>query len=669
MNYYIDLDERSDKLDVYNKTASCLKYKLSTLKNNRRASMLVSKYDARQKAAMDATLSLYIGSFKYHSHSQYNYFFDFDKQTLTIETADELDGNALIDRGFKPVKSKHNTKSYKLCKELAVEDFAGIYEYAFYVNSAFIISERIEDGTLSLNEDQLIEFYIKQVDYLANYKLAMDKKLRSIKQDCSTIVVLYHNLDIYNGKYFVNVECTGEELAEMLSHGWEIDDRNRAYRSKYIRFENMLGIVFADKYNIDYKNTGMLALPLTFQVTEACNLCCTYCFQTNKSSKRMSIDTAKATIDYLLTRDDTNSTYFKPSTKPFVIIEFVGGDGLLEIDLIDEILSYFIKRAIELNHPWAYNWSSYISTNGVLYRSPRVQEVLAKWKSKLTCTITVDGSKELHDKCRIFPDGSGSYDLAMDALMDQFTDYGDPSTKITLAPDNISYFKESIIDFIEKGVKHIWFNGIYEHVWTVQEGRQIYEDLKDITEWLIEHKLEDDINIIPFSDNVYTPLTGDENKNYCGGDGHMLAVNPDGEFFNCYRYMGTSLNGEREPLRIGDINIGIGNTDKDKKNIHEMSCVTRRSQSSDECFYCPIATGCGWCSAYNYQLYGTCNKRTTSTCKLQKSLALANLYYWNRLHEIHSEIAPVESTFDYEFVSDIISIDEFNKLIQMSGGV
>jgi hypothetical protein len=62
-----------------------------------------------------------------------------------------------------------------------------------------------------------------------------------------------------------------------------------------------------------------------------------------------------------------------------------------------------------------------------------------------------------------------------------------------------------------------------------------------------------------------------------------------------------------------------------------MSCITRRSQSTDECFNCPIASGCGWCSAYNYELYGTPNKRATYICGMHKARSLANVYYWRRM--------------------------------------
>lgn len=39
---------------------------------------------------------------------------------------------------------------------------------------------------------------------------------------------------------------------------------------------------------------------ITFQVTEDCNLRCTYCYQTIKKKNRMSFETAKEFIDMIL---------------------------------------------------------------------------------------------------------------------------------------------------------------------------------------------------------------------------------------------------------------------------------------------------------------------------------------------------------------------------------
>ncbi|MFR7743876.1 MAG: hypothetical protein ACLU3I_11740 [Acutalibacteraceae bacterium] len=83
---------------------------------------------------------------------------------------------------------------------------------------------------------------------------------------------------------------------------------------------------------------------------------------------------------------------------------------------------------------------------------------------------------------------------------------------------------------------------------------------------------------------------------------------------------------------IGDLEHGINVLPEHRVRVAEMAAVTRRSQSTDECFACQIASGCSWCSAYNYQCTGTPDKRVTYICPMHKARVLANAYYWNKLH-------------------------------------
>ena len=41
----------------------------------------------------------------------------------------------------------------------------------------------------------------------------------------------------------------------------------------------------------------VLSKSVTFQVTDACNLACTYCYQINKGTRKMSFETAKKFVD------------------------------------------------------------------------------------------------------------------------------------------------------------------------------------------------------------------------------------------------------------------------------------------------------------------------------------------------------------------------------------
>ena len=76
---------------------------------------------------------------------------------------------------------------------------------------------------------------------------------------------------------------------------------------------------------------------ITFQVTEDCCLSCTYCYQHAKTKQKMDFDLIKKTIDLLL--DDKNE-YINTSNTKGLIIEFIGGEPLLESKLIKDTIEY-----------------------------------------------------------------------------------------------------------------------------------------------------------------------------------------------------------------------------------------------------------------------------------------------------------------------------------------
>lgn len=96
-----------------------------------------------------------------------------------------------------------------------------------------------------------------------------------------------------------------------------------------------------------------------------------------------------------------------------LIIEFIGGEPFLEIELIDRTMEYFLNRAIELDHRWQPQYMINISTNGTLGDDPRVQRFIKIYAGRLFIGFTIDGAKEVHDACRVDLAGNGSYDRAI----------------------------------------------------------------------------------------------------------------------------------------------------------------------------------------------------------------------------------------------------------------
>lgn len=146
------------------------------------------------------------------------------------------------------------------------------------------------------------------------------------------------------------------------------------------------------------------AQTIDFIVTEDCNLRCKYCYICHKKANHvMEFEIAKKFIDYIF------SGRFQQSEG--VILGFIGGEPFLEVDLIDKIVDYYKIKAYEVGSDWYWNYRINITTNGVNYAQESVQHFIKKNHDKLSVTITIDGTKEKHDLQRVFPDGSGSYDI------------------------------------------------------------------------------------------------------------------------------------------------------------------------------------------------------------------------------------------------------------------
>ena len=157
---------------------------------------------------------------------------------------------------------------------------------------------------------------------------------------------------------------------------------------------------------------GRQVKTVTFIVTHQCNLRCTYCYEHNKSDRKMDLETARKCVDLLFAEDARRSELVNNVDAHGLIIEFIGGEPFLEIDLIDQTMEYFLDRAIALDHRWQTQYMINISTNGTLGDDPRIQRFMKKYAGRLSIGVTIDGAKEAHDACRVDMAGNGSYDRA-----------------------------------------------------------------------------------------------------------------------------------------------------------------------------------------------------------------------------------------------------------------
>lgn len=404
---------------------------------------------------------------------------------------------------------------------------------------------------------------------------------------------------------------------------------------------------------------------ITIVVTEDCNFACTYCYMHDKKQKSMTEKTAHEIVDFIL--DDTRTNgYISSVNSPGVILDFIGGEPLLEIDVIEEFMSYFVFKAFKLNHPWKDNYVISMSSNGSLYKSQKVQDFVKKYNGRVHIGITIDGTKELHDSCRIYKDGEGTYDDVLDAVKLRFLNGEHPSTKVTIAPENIMYLSEASLHLFELGYKFLYCNVVFEDVWNQEHASMLYGQLKMLSDHIIENELYTSHLNSMFSESIGGAIPCEDNSNWCGGDGSMLAIGTDGECYPCLRYMSYAFaNKDRDPMVIGNIYEGIKNQNE-CDHLSCLSCITRRSQSTDECFNCEISQGCAWCSAFNYDCFGTADKRTIYHCEMHKARVLANVYYWNTLYRKLNLSTRYKLNVPSEWALEIICPQELEHLKEIS---
>lgn len=139
------------------------------------------------------------------------------------------------------------------------------------------------------------------------------------------------------------------------------------------------------------------AKTLVLEVTEKCNLRCSYCvFDENFKNERshstieMSTKTAYEAIDNFKNRVNGNEAY----------IVFYGGEPLTKFNFIKQVVDYAI---INIGNYVKFS----LTTNGVLFTEDKFDFFC---KHNFLITISLDGPKEIHDKYRIALNRESTFD-------------------------------------------------------------------------------------------------------------------------------------------------------------------------------------------------------------------------------------------------------------------
>ncbi|KAB7708242.1 radical SAM protein [Bacillus aerolatus] len=302
---------------------------------------------------------------------------------------------------------------------------------------------------------------------------------------------------------------------------------------------------------------------LVFHLVNECNLRCTYCYagdgEYGAPQKYMTVDTADRAIQFLM----ENSFEEKD-----VNIVLFGGEPFLNW----KTLKYVVERATSEGEKRGKKVGFSLTTNGTKMNA---EQMAFLNKYKVMVSVSMDGTKEAHDRYRPMAGGQGSYDRVsknVEKLMDIHTT-APIGTRVTVVKD---------FEKLETSLRHLLSKGFYEVGFApvTETNMQLALDEEDLGELLnqfeelsnlfVEHALKNEY--IGFSNltNLLKELHTGTNKAYgCGAGLGFFAVSPDGGLFLCHRF------NENEEFRLGDIYFGIDQ--KKRTNMLNELHVDRKS--------------------------------------------------------------------------------------------
>lgn len=359
---------------------------------------------------------------------------------------------------------------------------------------------------------------------------------------------------------------------------------------------------------------------IVFIVTQDCQLRCNYCYLVGKNKEgRMTWETAKSIVDFLMSLPVVDNT---------AIFDFIGGEPLLEIDLISKISDYIVNAMEKINHPWLEDYTFRFTTNGLAYSIPKVQKYVQKYKERLSVQISIDGTKKKHDLNRKFANGAGSYDKLIPNVQLWLEQFGSKAMSIMVVSHNdLPYLSESIIHLINLGIQDIAISLVVEDVWKDGDDIVFEKEMTHVADYIIKNRIWEKVRVSSFRKEVGV-TEKDEHIYPCGNV--MYVFDAKGNIYSCIRFVDYSLRNKSTRI-IGTVQGGI-----DKNKLRPLLSFDRESCYPQKCIDCEVGIGCRWCPAENYDSseYGSIFQRTTTICKLHKANVRVKNYFWTKINFI-----------------------------------
>ena len=401
---------------------------------------------------------------------------------------------------------------------------------------------------------------------------------------------------------------------------------------------------------------------ISLDLTEECNLACSYCFTWAKQHKRkvLPLELGKKIINYWL----KNGKALDDRPRE---LSFWGGEPLLEWKLLQELVKYTNENKGDQQVVYGG------TTNGVLYTPDKVE-----WckENQSMMLVSLDGIEEVHDYSRKMRSGKGSWKIIDKNLREAMKIAPEQMIRSSLTVQSAPFFLDNVKYFIEDlGIQNFSFSPVFEDEWNEENLDILRDQFKQTISYIIDRKKNGDtITIKHFDDEAMIPKNTEMMmpNNPCGAGNHYSCWSVDGVNYPCHRFNKHEL-GYDERLSSA---MAIGYLDKNDEYIKlnkdfKKEFEVFKDNPSDTCSSCDIfrkSVCSGGCYALNYDTTKDIHGIVKTQCDFNKLQRETGILYAEMLEKnnlpIHSNLSNSESCVCYNMCYmenspfEIIHIDQ-----------
>lgn len=333
------------------------------------------------------------------------------------------------------------------------------------------------------------------------------------------------------------------------------------------------------KYKTDFhgQNTNKELSLVILHTSNSCNFNCTYCYADASSGKPMDFSVAKCALD------QAAQLHEGP-----VLIEFHGGEPLLNFGLIKDVVTYGNKfHRKDGSRKFKFSTQTNLSL---------MDDEIADYfiENEVGIGFSIDGPQQFNDKTRIYRNGESTYKGVMRGLK-LLQAKGVPLTALVVVSD-IAVI-DQIYDFmVDTGIRSLKLSyyfrqGRAKDIMPVQKLQKEYAcKLLKLTDRVFEHNARNKVRLeIKNISYMLHPILGAEipfmcMKCPCGAGISQIGIDVDGSVYPC-----EEMNGKGE--------LSIGNITQDPLVDMLASPVAKRLKERtvdqmQDCRTCEIRNAC-----------------------------------------------------------------------------